>query len=119
MNTGLKQIVGALAIMVALAMGVNAQRASPPTQVRVIKFHGDIAELLAALADENDVTIGLEADPKKPRSEVTLDLYNVTFHDILDGIVRSEPLYQWRESDGCIEIVPANHGMSLMDTKIN
>jgi hypothetical protein len=120
MNTKLKQIVSVLAIVLALATGISAQQnPAKVSQLRVIKFHGDMAALLATLAQEYDVTIGLEADPKKPRSEVTLDLRDVTFHDMLNGIVQSEPRYQWRESGGCIEVLTVNSGISLMDTPIS
>lgn len=120
MNTNLKQIASMLAIVLAVAAAISAQQnPAKASQVRVIKFHGDMASLLATLAQQYDVTIGLEADPKKPRSEVTLDLYDATFHDMLNGIVQSEPRYQWRESDGCIEILPVSNGVSLMDTMIS
>lgn len=120
MNTSLKQIASVLVIVLAVATAISAQQnPAKASQVRVIKFHGDMAALLAQLAQEFDVTIGLEADPKKPRSEVTLDLYDATFHDMLNGIVQSEPRYQWRESGGCIEVLPVNNGLSLLDTPIS
>jgi hypothetical protein len=120
MNTKLKHIATGLAIVLAVATAISAQQnPAKASQVRVIKFHGDMAALLATLAQQYDVTIGLEADPKKPRSEVTLDLYDATLHDMLNGIVQSEPLYQWRESDGYIEILPVKNGISLMDTPIS
>ena len=119
MNTSLKQIMSVLAIGLAFATAISAQQnPAKASQVRLVKFHGDMAALLAQLAQEFDVTIGLEADPKKPRSEVTLDLYDATFHDILNGIVQSEPRYQWREDGGCIEVFPVNGGLSLLDTPI-
>jgi hypothetical protein len=119
MNTKLKQIVSGLAIVLAVATAISAQQnPAKASQVRVIKFHGDMATLLATLAQQYDVTIGMEADPKKPRSEVTLDLYDATFHDMLNGIVQSEPRYQWRESGGCIEVLPVSNGLSLMDIPI-
>jgi hypothetical protein len=78
----------------------------------------DMAAFLARLAAEYDITIGLEADPSKPKSQITLDLRDVTFSEILDGIVKSEPLYQWRENDGFIDVFPVNGGLSVLDTPI-
>ena len=120
MNIKLKQIASGLAIVLAVATASSAQQnPGKASQVRVIQFHGDMAALLAHVAQEFDVTIGLEADPKKPRSEITLNLHDATFHDILNGIVQSEPRYQWRESDGYIEILPVKNGISLLDTPIS
>jgi hypothetical protein len=117
MSTNLKQVAGVLAIVLAAATAISAQQ-NPKAQVRVIRFHGDMGALLGTLAQEYDVVIGLEADPKKPRSDVTLDLYDATFHDMLNGIVQSEPRYQWRENGGCIEVFPVSGGLSLLDTPI-
>ena len=101
MHINLKQTASALAIVLAVVTAISAQQdSSRPERVRVIMYQGDMAALLATLAQEYDVVIGLEADPKKPRSEVTLDLHDVTFHDMLNGIVQSEPRYQWRENGG-------------------
>ena len=121
MSTNLKQTAAVLAIVLAVATAISAQQNSSPVErerVRVIKYQGDMASLLATLADQYDVTIGLEADPKKPRSEVILDLHDVTFHDMLNGIVQSEPRYQWRENGGYIEVFPVSGGLSLLDTPI-
>jgi hypothetical protein len=118
MHINLKQTASALAIVLAVVTAISAQQNSKASQVRVIKFQGDMAALLATLAQEYDVVIGLEADPKKPRSVVTLDLHDVTFHDMLNGIVQSEPRYQWRENGGCIEVFPVSGGLSLLDTPI-
>jgi hypothetical protein len=120
MNTNLKQIISVLAIGLTVATAVSAQQnPAKASQVRVIKFHGDMAALLGTLAQQFDVTVGLETDPKKPRSEVTLDLYDATFHDMLNAIVQSEPRYQWLERDDCIEVLPVNYSLSLMDTPIS
>jgi hypothetical protein len=120
MNICFRRVAMGLAIVFAVATVVNAQQTpAKASQLRVISWKGDMAALLALLADQYDVVIGVEADPKKPKSEVTLDLRDVTFHDILDGIVQSEPRYQWREIDGCIEVLPVKHDISLMDTTIS
>ena len=119
MHINLKQTASALAIVLAVVTAISAQQdSSRPERVRVIMYQGDMAALLATLAQEYDVVIGLEADPKKPRSVVILDLHDVTFHDMLNGIVQSEPRYQWRENGGCIEVFPVSGGLSLLDTPI-
>jgi hypothetical protein len=121
MSTNLKQTAAVLAIVLSVATVISAQQNPSPVErerLREIKFQGDMASLLAALGQQYDVVIGLEADPKKPRSEVTLDLHDVTFHDMLNGIVQSEPRYLWRENGGGVEVVPVSGGLSLLDTPI-
>ena len=109
-----------LAIILVCAWAASAQQSPTKAErLRVVHLDGmDMAAFLAHLADDYGVTIGLETDPKKPKSEIKLDLRDVTFPEILNGIVQSEPRYQWRENDGCIEVFPINGGLSLLDTPI-
>ena len=119
MHTSLKQTAAVLAIVLAVATAISAQQnSSPAERVRVIKYQGDMASLLATLAQQYDVVVGLETDPKKPRSEVTLDLHDVNCRDMLNGIVQSEPRYQWRENGGRIEVFPVSGALSLLDTPL-
>jgi hypothetical protein len=88
-------------------------------QARLLHLNGvDMAAILANMAFEYRTTIGLEVDPDKPKSQITLDLRDATFLQIIDGIVKAEPKYRWRERDGAIEVFPANGGSSLLDIPI-
>ena len=119
MKSNLKQIAAVFLLVFTGAIAGHAQESGKPaSQIRVVKFHGDMAAFLAQLAQSVGITIGLEADQKKPRSKITLDLAHATFHEILDGVVQSEPRYQWRENDGAIEVVPVPRTTSLLDTTI-
>ena len=93
-----------------------------PTQkeiLRVVQFNGvDMATILAQFANDYGVVIGLETDRDKPKSRIELHLRSVTFPQILDGIVKAEPLYQWRENGKTIEFVPVRGEPSLLDTPI-
>jgi hypothetical protein len=110
-----------LAIILACAWVASAQQTPTKAErLRVVHLDGmDMAAFLAHLANEYGVTIGLETDPKKPKSEIKLDLRDVTFPEILNGIVQSEPRYQWRENGGCIEVFPVSGGLTLLDTPIH
>ena len=106
-------------VVLTSTITAHAQQNSPrASEIRVVKFHGDMAAFLAQLAQSDGTTIGFEVDEKKPRSSITLDLHNVTFHEILNGVVQSEPRYRWHENDGAIEVVPVNKSTSLIDTII-
>jgi hypothetical protein len=119
MKSNLKQIAAVFLLVITGAVAGHAQEtAKPISQIRAVKFNGDMAAFLAQMAQSVGITIGMETDQKKPRSEITLDLANVTFREILDGVVQSEPRYQWRENDGAIEVVPVNRTTSLIDTTI-
>jgi hypothetical protein len=77
-----------------------------------------MAGLLATLAEDSDVIIGLEADPGKSKPEVTIALHNATLRDILNAVVASEPRYQWLESAEAIEVIPTAGSSILLDTPI-
>lgn len=120
MKPKLKILGSIIAIACAwTSVSSGQQRPSKTTPLRMVQMKGiEMAHLLAQLAADYGVTIGLEVDPNKPNSPITLDLQNVTFPQLLDGIVQSEPRYQWRENDGCIEVLPVNGGLSLLDAPI-
>src|SRR4051812_39086971 len=66
------------------------------TTLRNVTYNGvDLAQVLATFAYDYNVIIDLETDPAKPRSPITLQLSNVIFPQILDGIVAAGPLYGW------------------------
>ena len=120
MRITLTRMIGPLLVMLILSIAGSAQQSVPKaSRLRVVEYHGDMAHLLATLAQSEETVIGLETDAKKPVSKVTLSLENVDFRGILDGVVQSEPLYQWREHDGWIEVVPLNKSVSLIDATVN
>src|SRR2546427_4723256 len=91
--------------------GVQAQRKSDI--VRIIEFNdADLGAVLANLGNDYDVAIGLEADPDKPRSQISLHLQKVVFPQILDGIVQTEPRYRWRENNGSIDVLPVSGSLN-------
>jgi hypothetical protein len=98
---------------------VNAQdKPLGEQRLRAIQYNGvRLAAVLATLATDYQITIGLEADPKKPESMVVIDLRDVVFRQILDGIVQAEPLYQWRDNNGAIDVLPVDGG--LLDARIH
>jgi hypothetical protein len=120
MRTNIAKLASLVFVILSGAVGVNAQTdAARPVQIRVIKYRGDMAHLLSQLAESDGTVIGLEIDPRKTMSQITLDLENVTLREILNGVVQSEPRYRWREVDGVIEVVPVNQTISLLDTPVN
>jgi hypothetical protein len=87
-----------------------------PRQIASIVYEGDMAGLLAKLAQEYGTNIGLELTPGRPKISVKIDLRNdPTLHDVLDAIVRSAQGYRWREADGAVEVSPAQGGCPLLD----
>jgi len=115
-----------LAVICLLAIGVNASRVVGQQTTlqkkelpRVIKFDGDMAFLLAHLAETFDVTIGFEVDPKQPKPQVSIFVQDATLTDTLNAIVKSAPAYQWRERNGCIEVLPLAANSPLLDTLIS
>jgi|GEM_PF-801370 len=106
-------------ILSSLSITSGQPRPSKTETLRVVEFHDiDMGAALAAFAADYDMTIGLEADPEKPRSQITLHLQNVIFPQILDGIIQAEPRYRWREDNGSIDVFPVTGGLNLLDSRI-
>lgn len=103
----LTAIVFSIAICAAwsqCSFGQESPKARP--QIRVIKFNGDMAMMLAHAAEAYETTIGLEVDAQQPRSMVLLDLLDPSLTDVLNAMVKYVPRYQWREHEGFIEFSP-------------
>jgi len=103
----------------AVSSVIGQQTISSNTQpMAVIKYDGEMASLLATLAEQFSVTIGMEVDSKYS-THVSLFLREATLADVLNAIVKSAPSYQWRELNGCIEVLPVKAGNSLLDKTIS
>ena len=123
MNHIIKMTAVAVLIVICGAAASRApgqERSAPKIQpIRVISYGGDMANLLARLPENFGVTIGLETDPKQPKSHVSLYVENPTLTDVLNAIIKSAPRYHWRERDGCIEILPVAGSSPFLDTIVS
>jgi len=77
-----------------------------------------MAGLLAKLAPEFNVNIGLEVYPWRPTTQVKVELSDPTIADVLNAVVDSAPGYRWREAEGAFEVSPEGGGCPLLDTRI-
>lgn len=124
MITGFKKITAAVVLLTicgvsispAMAQQTASPRIKPPA---VINYEGDMASLLARLPEIYGVTIGLEVDAQEPQSRAGLYLRDPTLPDVLNAIVKSAPRYQWRETDGFIEVFPVAGSSPLLGTIIS
>jgi len=108
-----------IVILSSLSITRGQPRPNKSETLRVVEFHDvDMGAALAAFAADYKVTIGLEADPEKPRSQITLHLRDVIFPQILDGIIQAEPRYRWRDNNGSIDVFPVSGGLNLLDSRI-
>jgi hypothetical protein len=120
MKIKLNSLAGFFLIVLAASMASNAQdKAGKTPTIRQIEYKGDMAHLLATVAESVETVIGLETDPKKPWSHISIRLERAVFSDILNAVVQSEPLYQWREHNGAIEITPVHNSITLIDTTVD
>ncbi|MET0647842.1 MAG: hypothetical protein ABW208_14600 [Pyrinomonadaceae bacterium] len=83
-----------------------------------IVYDGDMSGLLAKLAQEFNVNIGLEVYPWRPTIPVKVELSDPTIADVLDAVVSSAPRYRWREVEGGYEVSPEGAGCPLLDTRV-
>lgn len=120
MNISGRKIAAWLSVVcVAVSLAAAQQRPLKTDQLRVADFNNiDMGAILETIAADYAVTIGFETDPNKPQSSIELHLRNVDFNQFVDGVVKADPRYQWREHDGFIEVVPVNQSVSLLDTPI-
>lgn len=97
--------------------GLMAQQATPPT-LRVIRYEGDMTMLLASLPNTYGVTVGLELDTQRYH-HVGVSLMDATVTDVMKAIVQSSKKYQWRQTDGFIEVWPLDGSNPLLETRIS
>lgn len=113
-------LLGLLLILAACPHDLAGQL--PPARkdrpVAHIRYEGDMAGLLARLAQEFDVNIGLEAYPWRPSIPVKVELSDPTIADLLNAVVGSAPGYRWREAEGAFEVSPEGGGCPLLDTRV-
>lgn len=120
MRLRVKALTGILALAcLGTPLSPGQQQPTKSDPLRMVQMNSvEMATILANIAAEFKTVIGLEVDPDKPSSPITIDLRDVNFLQIIDGIVKAEPKYRWRENDGSIEIFPVHGGSSLLDTPI-
>lgn len=103
----------------ASAFAVGQTPANGRQRPAVIKYDGDMANMLSHLPDIYGSTIGLETDQQQPISTVGFYLTEPNLADVLDAITKSSLIYQWREREGSIEVVPLKGSSPLLDTYIS
>ncbi len=112
--------VAVSALIAACALVSLAQvKPAKTDQLRMVQMNGVyFPALLAQLAADYDLTFSLEIDPAQPPAPVNVDLRGVNFAQLMDGLIKAEPGYQWRERDGGIEVYPAKASSNFIDTRI-
>lgn len=114
-----KALAAVLFVLSSLSLASGQPAQSKSEIVRTVEFNSvDMGAALAAFAADYDVAIGLEADPEKPRSQISVHLRSVNFHQMLDGIVQAEPRYGWREDNGNIDVFPLSRSFDLLDARV-
>jgi len=114
-----KALAVVLFVLSSLSLANGQPRQSKSEILRTVEFNNvDMGAILASFAADYDVAIGLDADPEKPRSQISLHLQRVIFPQILDGIVQTEPRYAWREDNGSIDVFPVYRSLDLLDARI-
>ena len=84
-----------------------------------IVFDGDMAALLAQVAAIHKVTVGLETAPNQPRTNVKVEFWFATVDDVVEGIIKAAPGYQWRNQGGFIDVYPTDVGCPLLETTVS
>jgi hypothetical protein len=119
-NRRVPVLLGLLLVLTTCPYG-RARQLPPARKERPIghiRYNGDMAGLLAKLAQEFEVNIGLELYPWQPTIPVKVELSDPTLADVLNAVVGSAPGYRWRETEGAFEVSPESGGCPLLDTRI-
>jgi hypothetical protein len=106
-------------VVSAPQVGGQETPATSPQTLRVVMYNGDMAALLGHLANDYRTPIGFELAARQQGVAVNIDLRDVTFPQILDGIIKSAPGYQWRERDSSIEVLPVEAANPFLDTMVS
>lgn len=114
-----KLITAAVALLICgFSTSVDMAQQPAPPKIRVIDYHGDFANLMAALPNAFGVTVGLELDAQA-RQLVRVSLLDPTLPDVMNAIVQSSKKYTWRETNGVVEVWPLTGGNPLLETRIS
>lgn len=106
-------------IFISASAGSGPQKALDKNRLRVADFSGiELGAVLATIATDYSVTIGFEADPNNPRSPIEVRLRDVNFLQLIDGLVKADRRYEWGDQNGFIQVLPAQHGPSLLNQPI-
>lgn len=115
------RLASLLMLFCLTAPQLSAQQ--PPTTARSkpnkIVFDGDMAALLAQIAADEKVNIGLETAPNQPRTNVKIDFRFATVDDLVEGIIKAAPGYQWRNQGGFIDVYPTDLSCPLLETAVS
>ena len=99
---------------------LSAQQSTPdrPALSNIV-FNGDMAALLAQLAEINKVNIGLETDPRQPLTNVKMEFRFTTVDELMEGVIKAAPGYRWRNQNGFIDVYPSDAGCPLLETAVS
>jgi hypothetical protein len=84
-----------------------------------------IAQVLALLASEYDIPIGIELGDEKrtPYLQINLDSPETNLKDFLDSVIATDPRYTWKLEGGVIHVWPVKERdpllANLLDEKIS
>lgn len=115
-------------LILCLVMSINASsgltlQSSERLLSRQIEIHlkeATLMNVLSTLEVVHRVPIGIEyslADQNEPR--LVVESKNDSLKEILDSIVKQEPLYSWEVSDGVINFVPVRDRDPFLETLMN
>jgi hypothetical protein len=106
MNINFKLIAVAVVLVICgVSSGVMAQQPTNVRTVRVIRYQGDFAMLLAALPNTYGVTVGVELNTQ-PLQQVNVSLMDATLSDVMNATIQSSKRYEWREAGGFVDVWP-------------
>ena len=113
-----------LVMFISTYAGATVQQGSEdPLLSQRIELHVRKATLMNALitlAVDHRVPIGIEyspADINEPKLD--LDTVNASLREILDSIVKQEPLYRWELVDGVVNFMPISGQDPFFETLLN
>ena len=66
-----------------------------------------------------DIAIGLETDPRQPRTNVKTEFKFATVDELIEGIVKAAPGYRWRNEGGFIDVYPTDAASPLLETTVS
>jgi type II secretory pathway component GspD/PulD (secretin) len=92
----------------------------PPSQPITLHVKDvTLLDVLNKLSSNYRIPIGLQYSTDNTNANLTIDVARATLVEVLDLIVKQEPMYRWEVRDGVINFVPVQNQDEFFDKFLN
>ena len=110
----------ATCFFLAAPMVIGQQTDQKPSdqQVSSLIMRGSIHQILARVALNYKVPIGLKVIPEGTEGEISIRIGAGSVRDVLNSIIEADPRYKWEETGGVVNVLPRSDSDDFLATVI-